>query len=66
MFALYVREKKATFKFEILPTVKFSLHMPISLLSLKNWKAATTIIDGVRFFMCHSLMSPHNYFTMVC
>ena len=40
--------------------------MPISLLSLKKWEAAITIIDGVRFFMCDSLMSPRNYFKMVC
>ena len=55
MFALYVREKKkATFVIEILPAVKSSIHIPKTLLRLKNWEAVTTIIDGVRSFMCGS------------
>ena len=40
--------------------------MPIGLLISKNLKAVTRITDGVRFFMCDSLMSPYKYFTMVC
>ena len=47
-------KKKVTFEIEILPTVKFSLDMPISLLSLKSWEAVRANIDGVRFFMCDS------------
>ena len=49
MFALYVRQKKVTFEIQILPTIKFSLHMPINLLSLKNWEAVT------RLMVCVSL-----------
>ena len=64
--ALYVKQKKITSKIGILPTLKFSLHIPISLLSLKNREALTMIIDGVRFFMCDSLMYPQKYFMMVC
>ena len=44
--------EKNNFEIPILPTVKFRLHIPISLLSLKNWGAVTTIIDGVHFFTC--------------
>ena len=37
IFALYVRQKKkTTFEIQILLTVKSSLHIPISLLSLMN------------------------------
>ena len=53
-FALYVRQKKLTFEIQILHTAKFSLHIPISLLSVENWEAETRITDGVRFFMCDS------------
>ena len=66
IFALYVRQKKTTFEIQILPTVKSSLHIPISLLSLKKWEAMRRIIDGVRFFMRDWLMSPQKYFTMIC
>ena len=54
IFALHVRQKKTTFEIQILHTVKLSLHIPISLLNLKNWEAVTWIIDGVCFFMCDS------------
>ena len=47
-------EKNTAFQIQILPTVKFTLHIPISLLSLKNWEAVTKIIDGVHFSMCDS------------
>ena len=47
--ALYVRQKKTAFEIQILPTVKFSLHIKISLLSLKNWVAVTRIIGGCAF-----------------
>lgn len=42
-------KEKTTCEIQILPTVKFSLHILISLLSLKNWEVV--ISDGVRFFM---------------
>ena len=54
IFALCVKQKKTTFKIRILPALKFSLHIPIILLSLKNREALTMIIDGVRFFMRNS------------
>ena len=54
MFALYVRQKKTNLEINILPTVKFRSHIPITLLSLKNWEAVTKVIDGMRFFMCDS------------
>ena len=47
-------EKNTAFQIQILPTVKFTLHIPISLLSLKNWEAVTKIIDGVHFSTCDS------------
>ena len=47
-------EKNTAFEIQILPSVKFSLHIPISLLSVENWEAVTRITDGVRFFMCDS------------
>ena len=39
-----------TFEIQILPIIKFSLHIPISLLSLKNWEDLTRIFDSVRFY----------------
>ena len=46
----YTSDKKmTTFEIQILPTVKFSLHIKISLLSLKNWEAVTRIIGGCAF-----------------
>ena len=63
MFALYVRQKTLLSKLQILPTVKISFHIPMSLLSLKNWEAVTRIIDGVRLFM---RVHNYNYFTIVC
>ena len=40
----------STFEIQILPIIKFSLHIPISLLRLKNWEALTRIFDSVRFY----------------
>ena len=37
-----------TFEIQILLMIKFSLHIPISLLSLKNWEDLTRIFDSVR------------------
>ena len=39
-----------TFEIQILPIIKFSLHIPISLLSLKNWEDLTRSFDSVRFY----------------
>ena len=39
-----------TSTFEILPIIKFSLHIPISLLRLKDWEDLTRIFDSVRFY----------------
>ena len=39
-----------TFEIQILPIIKFSLHIPICLLRLKNWEALTRIFDSVRFY----------------
>ena len=47
-------EKNTAFEIQILSSVKFSLHIPISLLSVENWEAVTRIIDGVHFSMCDS------------
>ena len=47
-------EKNTAFEIQILPSVKFSLHIPISLLSVENWEAVTRITDGVHFSMCDS------------
>ena len=47
-------EKNTAFEIQILPSVKFSLHIPISLLSVENWEAVTRIIDGVHFSRCDS------------
>ena len=40
----------STFEIQILPIIKFSLHIPISLLSLKDWEDLTRIFDSVRFY----------------
>ena len=39
-----------TFEIQTLHTIKFSLRIQISLLSLKNWEALTRIVDSVRFY----------------
>ena len=54
--------EKKTFEIPILPTVKFRLHIPISLLSLTNREAVTTISDSVRFVRYDTQMFPQLFY----
>ena len=52
-------QRETSFEIQILPTLKFILHIPISLLSLKNWEAVTRILLTVCVSLCATRKYPH-------
>ena len=52
-------QRETSFEIQILPTLKFTLHIPISLLSLKNWEAVTRILLTVCVSLCATRKYPH-------